>query len=265
VSKKRQTGVFDRLPRSSAPIVTLTHDYPAGCTIPLHFHDRDQLVFASRGVMTVRTSRGSWVVPALRAVWIPEKMPHSIVMSGKVAMRTLYLRPRLAASLPRECCVVRVPALLKELILHACACRSLSRRIAAQAHLIDVLLDQLRAIEVAPLQLPLPGDLRAQRVADILLRNPSDPRPLAVLARSSGASRRTLERLFVEATAMTFGKWRQQLRLMHGMRLLGGGARVTDAALEAGYSTPSAFIAAFRRALGATPGQYFRESPRDGR
>ena len=52
---------------------------------------------------------------------------------------------------------------------------------------------------------------------------------------------------------MTLGKWRQQLRLMHAMRLLGEGAKVTYVALEAGYSTPSAFIAAFRKTLGTTP------------
>jgi AraC-like DNA-binding protein len=59
---------------------------------------------------------------------------------------------------------------------------------------------------------------------------------------------------------MTFGKWRQQLRLMHGMRLLGEGAQVTRAALDSGYSTPSAFIAAFRKALGSTPARYFTHS-----
>ena len=47
---------------------------------------------------------------------------------------------------------------------------------------------------------------------------------------------------------MTFGKWRQQLRLMQAMRLLAEGAKVTHAALEAGYSTPSAFISMFRKA-----------------
>jgi AraC-like DNA-binding protein len=49
---------------------------------------------------------------------------------------------------------------------------------------------------------------------------------------------------------MTFGKSRQQLRLMHGMRLLAEGAKVTHAALESGYSTPSAFISMFREVLG---------------
>jgi AraC-like DNA-binding protein len=56
---------------------------------------------------------------------------------------------------------------------------------------------------------------------------------------------------------MTFGKWRQQLRLMQAMRLLAEGAKITHAAMEAGYSTPSAFIFMFRKTFGTTPGAYF--------
>src|ERR1700746_3936045 len=106
MSQKRQTAIFDRLKESRAHVTTLTHDYPAGDVIPLHFHDVDQLVYASRGVMTVRTEDGTWVVPTHRAVWIPAKVPHSITMSGAVAMRTLYLRPKAveASSASMLCC-----------------------------------------------------------------------------------------------------------------------------------------------------------------
>jgi AraC-like DNA-binding protein/mannose-6-phosphate isomerase-like protein (cupin superfamily) len=261
VSKKRQTAIFDPQPRGRAAILTLSRDYAPGYTIPLHFHNRDQLVFASRGVMTVTADDGAWVVPVHRAVWIPARTAHTIAMSGNVAMRTLYLQPGLAESLARACCVIQVSALLKELILEACRCASLGRSVGWQSHLVDVILDQLRTIKAAPLQISLPEDPRALRVAQVLLGDPSDPRPLEQIARNSGASRRTIERLFVEATGTTFGKWRQQLRLLQALRLLGAGAKVTHAALEAGYSTSSAFIAAFRQALGSTPTRYFRDPP----
>jgi AraC-like DNA-binding protein len=59
---------------------------------------------------------------------------------------------------------------------------------------------------------------------------------------------------------MTFGKWRQQLRLLQALRLLAEGTKITQVALEAGYSTPSAFISMFRKALGTTPARYFRNA-----
>jgi AraC-like DNA-binding protein len=260
MSRKRQVAIFDRLADQNSPIVTHTHNYPAGHKIPLHFHDRDQLVYASSGVMTVHSPDGAWVVPANRAVWIPDHVPHTIATSGTVAMRTLYLKAVLAKSMPRECCVVNVPPLLSELILHACKCGPLSARVATHRHLVDVIVDQLKAIQTVPLQLPNLADPRAQRLAELLNADPGNRQSLARVCRTAGASGRTMERLFQEETGMTLGKWRQQLRLMHATRLLGEGAKVTHAALEAGYSTPSAFIAAFRNSLGTTPAAYFKGS-----
>lgn len=258
--QKRQSPVCDRLGNGRNQIITLTRDYPAGHTIPYHFHDRDQLVYATRGVMTVRVCDSAWVVPTHRAVWIPAAIPHSVTMSGLVAMRTLYFKPKLVKELPRTCCVVNVPRLLEELVLHACAIGGLNARITRHRHLIAVITDQFDAIELVPLQLPNLSDPRAQRVAEIFTSNPSDSRTLAEISRSGGASKRTVERLFQEEVGMTFGKWRQQLRLMHALRLLAEGAKVTHTALEAGYSTPSAFISAFKKALGTTPRLYSQKA-----
>jgi AraC-like DNA-binding protein len=208
--------------------------------------------------MTVRTQSGTWVVPPHRAVWIPAKIPHTITMSGVVAMRTLYLKPRLAKGLPRNCCVINNSALLKELILQACTVRTLSESVKWQMQLVAVILHQLETVQTIPLQLPHLSDPRLVRIAEILISNPRDSRTLAQLCKRTGAGKRTIERVFQQEIGMTFGKWRQQLRLMQGMRLLAEGAKVTHAALESGYATPSAFTSMFRRALGITPSSYFR-------
>lgn len=258
MSRKRQTAILDYRGHASAQITALAYDYPAGHTIRWHFHEWDQLVYVSRGVMTVRTEQGTWVVPTHRAVWIPAGVPHSIAISGLVAMRTLYLKPKLVKALGQDCCVLNVSPLLKELIVHACALKALNRRIPGHNHLIYVILDQLHTIQLVPLQLPNPLDPRARRIAEAFSADPADRRPLAHICKAVGASKRTIERLFRQEVGMTAGRWRQQLRLMQAMRLLADGAKVTHAALDAGYSTPSAFIAMFGRALGTTPAAYFR-------
>lgn len=255
--KLRHEGVLDRRAVSGAQITTLIYEYSHGYKVPLHFHDRDQLVFATQGVMSVQTSEGAWVVPSQRAVWIPARVPHEIRMAGKVSMRTLYLKPGLAP-LSRSCCVINVAPLLRELIVHCCQYAVLSRRRKAQAHLIDCILDQLTTSATVPLQLPNPLDLRACKVAEMLLHNPTKQRTLNELCHSVGASKRTIERIFQKETGMSFGKWRQQLRIMQALRLLAAGEKVSHVALEAGYSTPGAFTAMFRKLLGKTPGRYFK-------
>ena len=255
MSKTRQAAFA--CPPQPSLVTTLTYDFDDGHVVPEHFHPEDQLVYACRGVMTVRTEDGTWVVPPQRAVWIPAKVPHSVVMSGPVSMRTIYLRANLVRSLPRSCRVVNVSPLLRELILHACKFPGMGRRKRVHAHLIDLLVDQLQEVQSIPLQLPAPSDPRAIRVAESLQRDPADQRSLVDVCRHAGASKRTVERLFQLETNMTLGEWRKQLRLMHALQLLAAGEKIARVALEAGYSTPSAFISMFRRELGQTPKRYF--------
>src|SRR4051812_46648797 len=101
---------------SPQPIHTRATDYPEGHVIDWHVHGRGQLVYAVHGVMMVAAEGGQWIVPPTRAIWIPPGVAHLIRCVGVVHMRSLYIRPDAAASLPPRAHAVGVSPLLRELI-----------------------------------------------------------------------------------------------------------------------------------------------------
>lgn len=210
--------------------------------------------------MTVRTQHGIWVVPPLRAVWIPARVSHSILMSGAVSMRTVYFRTGMLRTPGRQCAVVNVTPLLRELILHACNFTRLSKKVPAQRRILELIADQLKATHSVGLQLPHPADARAARVASLLIADPATPASLEELCKRCGASKRTIQRTFIAETSMTFEKWRRQLRLLHALEILASGAKVISVALDSGYESPSAFISMFKKHFGQTPTRYFQAS-----
>lgn len=256
MSRKRHSFLFGQNGRRLAEMAGGSWDFEHGYSIRQHSHREDQLLFASAGVMTVETNEGIWVVPPLRAVWIPAETAHGVTMSGRVSMRTLYFVPTLCRTLPRRCLVTNISSLMRELILHACDLSTLRRRVARERHVIELILDQLKLVDSVPVQLPHPRDSRARKLADLLRANPREQRPLEVLSMKCGASKRTMQRLFADESGMSFSRWRQRARLVHAMQRLAAGQSVTNAALDAGYSTTSAFISMFRKQLGTTPTRY---------
>jgi AraC-like DNA-binding protein len=226
--------------------------------IKAHKHKWDQLTYATQGVMSVKTADSTWVVPPNRAVWVPAGVEHTEIFSGPVKARSLYIVPHLSR-FPRATCVaMNVSPLLRELILKAIEIGYLDDAVPVQSRLIDVILDQFESLATVPIQLKSPSDPRAQKVAGWLEADPSLEDSLGTLARRAGASTRTMERLFRAETGVSFQQWRQRLRLIHALKLLASGESVTNVALEAGYSSTSAFIAMFRRELHTTPRQLAR-------
>ena len=239
-------------------VVAVAGDYPPGHWITPHSHARAQLVYASAGVMMVTAGPGIWLVPRQRALWVPAGLEHEIRMRGAVQLRTLYIDTAAVAGLPEACGVVAVSLLLRELILLATTLPDDYALDGPDGRLMAVLLDQLRALPSVPLHLPQPRDRRLRRITESLQAHPGDSRSLEAWAAVAGASARTLARLFLRETGMSFRAWRQQARLLQALVWLAERKAVTTVALDLGYESPSAFIAAFKRAFGVTPARYFR-------
>jgi AraC-like DNA-binding protein len=159
---------------------------------------------------------------------------------------------------PARNCVVAVDPLVRELLIAAAEFGDGYAGDGPQARLVDVIVDRLPLLAAAPLSLPYPRDRRILRIAESLIAQPAQPGVLDELAADAGVTARTAARLFVKETGLTFGQWRQQLRLLIALERLGAGASVTQVALDVGYNDVSSFIAVFKESLGETPARYFR-------
>lgn len=236
------------------PLAGFTRDYVDGESVPRHAHTRAQLLYATRGVMRIATDAAGFIVPPGRALWMPAAVPHVTAMQGPVAMRALFLRADAAAAGPASVTVLAVSALLRELVLAACSEPLEWDEAGRGGHLAALILDEIARAPTLPLGVPAVRDARLQRLAAALRAEPARDLSLEDWALQCGASPRTLTRLFRAETGMSFGRWRQMLRLAEAAALLARGVPPARAAAAVGYASAPAFGAAFRAAFGTTPG-----------
>src|SRR5262249_36506682 len=155
-----------------------------------------QLIYAAEGVMRVLSPVGAWVVPPLRALWIPASVEHEVRMSGPVAMRTLYIDPKAAPLALSSCAVIEVTPLLRALILRAVEDPIEYDENGTVGLVMSLILRELERATAVPLRIPLPSDARLVALCRALLDDPADPDTLDDWAERVGASTRTLARLF---------------------------------------------------------------------
>jgi len=244
--------------RTEMPVTAMAADYPPDHLTPRHRHPHAQLIYAVSGVMVVGTDRGQWIVPPTRAVWMPAEVEHWVRMVGHVRMRTAYVRPDASPHLPARCIVIAASALLRELLLAAIDAPLPYSQDSRDGRLMALVLDEIIQMPMLPLSLPNPSDPRLRIICETLTRHPDDRTTAGEWAKRLHVDPKTVHRLFVRATGLTFGEWRQQARLMAALEHLAKGERILDIALAVGYHSPTAFATMFQRQFGSAPSAFFR-------
>jgi AraC-like DNA-binding protein len=186
---------------------------------------------------------------------VPDGAPATVRNRAPVAVRTLYFDSGLAV-LPADVRAVNVSEWARALVLHTVRRCPLDLADPVHAALLTVLVDGLRTLPTEPLRLPWPSDPRAVAAAEAVLADATAD--LGAVAGAVGVGRRTLERLFAAETGLGLGAWRRRAHVLASLDLLASGSSVTAASTAAGYTTPSAFVVAFKAELGRTPRQFLR-------
>lgn len=245
--------------RSPGPAAVMPKEFPDGTQVDTHRHARAQLIFATQGVIEVTVGHALWLVPPQRALWMPPDMPHRMRARGHVALRSAYVRPDACpADFPATPRAVNVSPLLRELIVRAATIPLEYDAAGRDGLVITHLLAEIEWAPGHPLQLPTGNDRRLARICDAILAHPADARTLDQWALAVGASSRTLARLFIANTGVSFVQWRQLARIQHALPLLAEGKPIAVVSAELGYETAGAFTAMFQRLTGVTPSAYFQ-------
>lgn len=221
----------------------------------MHAHARGQIAFTLRGTVTCELESGLWLVPPDSALWIPGGAPHRSVVSADGVISFLYVEPN-AARMPTVPCTFFITPLVRELIVHVAGLGSTYDMEGPDSRLVAVLLEQLELLPIEKLHMPLPQNHRLRAIANALLEEPGNRNTIAEWAKFAALSDRSLGRLALRETGMSFGAWRRQFKLMVAVQELAAGASVESVAEKLGYESAAAFAQMFKNVLGQTPRSY---------
>lgn len=241
---------------SSRPVIAYVAEIGEPVCAASHSHPRAQLIYASSGVMRVRTDWGMWVVPPMQAVWLPPHVEHQVDFPECVFLRNLFFDPSCAHRLPDRCFVLSVSPFLRELIAKFCRIDEGGKL----ANLSAVIIDEITEASEEPFSLPAASSPLLVRIMQYLEENPACRKTVDEWAAEANTSPRNFARLFLKETGMTFGVWRKRLKIIKAVQMLDRGQSVTEAAYDLGYQSISAFIESFRKEAGSPPAKYFKSS-----
>lgn len=264
MNKNSYDDLWQRLPgvqyeRLKFPVAVNRQDLEHGASVQWHSHRNPQLVYTTRGVLRAATPDGSWTLGPYQGLWIATLVSHELQAISQTVTYSVYFDADMPQQKDVGCHILAISALFHELVAALVADRKAEQPDRRLSMIIPLLQQELSdANRDFKKGLPLPKDRRLQVICGELLAAPGNNEPLDNWAVRVGASDRTLERLFKAETGLTFGQWRQQLRLSESIAQLAEGVPVSTIALKLGYQTSSAFITMFKKAMGESPQQYLK-------
>ncbi|MGE8686782.1 MAG: AraC family transcriptional regulator [Achromobacter sp.] len=256
-------------PADTAPVLASHLPYPLACRI-LHFtpHSRmkrhaspwAELNFAISGIMELGIGGVTYLSPPQYAIWIPPHVEHCCQNEGEVHYACIDIPAAACAGLPDKPCTLEISPVMRA-ILADFERRGISYPDTPEdRRMAQIVIDQARQARAYASYLPSAADPVLAPILSALQQRPGDKRGAAHWAATAGITERTLLRRCQQRLGMSFNEWRQRLRVVSALGMLGEGRSVQSVARELGYSTPSAFIAMFQRLTGESPDSARRRS-----
>jgi AraC-like DNA-binding protein len=234
-------------------------EFPAAPTSELCV-DRHYLLCASAGALRLEAQGRSWLLPPARAALIAAGHPIQVSIPQPVTTSSVLFDPDFAPEPPTPLTVFDLSPLARALVSECVAWPEAQEPLPPYARSVFAALAAVAwrlAEHPSPVTVPAGQSPELRRALALTSERLGDDLRFQEVARDVGLAPRSLARRFEDESGMT---WRAVLRRMRVLRaieqLAAGEESVTTIAHAVGYTSLSAFNAAFRELTGRTPTQY---------
>ncbi|MGX9523071.1 helix-turn-helix domain-containing protein [Vibrio mediterranei] len=217
---------------------------------PVHKHENGQLIYMKQGVCIGQAEQNQWLIQKGMLVWIPPNVSHHAECKYTASLIAMYIPPEIAVSWPEKIMLVDASKLAVGIIDKF----AFSDIESSKANnLLSFLLEEL--IQGVPSNnlLPLPEDRRLVRITQSAIKNPSEKVSLSEWARKVGACERTLSRLFIKETGLSYKCWINRLKHNEALSGLGDGLTNEELSIKLGFSSGDSFSHWFQKEFNSSP------------
>lgn len=222
--------------------------------------DRHYLLYALGGTMRVEAQGRRWTLPPARGALIAAGHPVTVTILSRLTSASVLFAPGFMAVPRQPLAVFDMTPLARELIAECMPWSAETGPLPPYARQVFALLAEvaLRLAEnPSPCVMPAPSSPALARALALTEEQAADAPSFTRIARATGQSPRALGRRFSDELGMTWREALRRIRIVRAVEALADtDAPVTDIALGVGYSSISAFNAAFRDLMGKSPRDY---------
>lgn len=243
---------------TTLPAYCVYRDFPPETGKTVQF-DRHYLLYATKGTMRLQTGGRSWTLPPARAALIAAGAPISLNIATTITCCSVLFATD-AYDAPADALrVLDMSPLARELIL---ACRAYGPKDAIDHDarlMFDTLYMLARRAAAAPSEMWIPVGQSSTVTKALALTEAAiaDDTSFGDIAKAVGVGERTLARRFQDEVGMPWRDCLRRLRMIRAVEALSDPQKqVTQIAQDVGYSSSSAFNAAFLKFVGQTPSAF---------
>jgi AraC-like DNA-binding protein len=222
--------------------------------------DHHYLLCASAGVLRLEAQGQAWLLPPARAALIEAGRPIRVSIPHPVTTASVLFNTGFAPAPPAQLTVFDLSPLARALVSECGTWGEIDDPLTTYAETLFATLAAVTwrlAEQPSPVVVPAGRSSELRQALQLTEQRLSSEVRFEDVAAEVGLAPRSLARRFEEETGMT---WRAVLRRMRVLRaieeLAAGDAPVTTIAFAVGYTSLSAFNAAFRELTGRTPTEY---------